>query len=471
MHLIPNHRTKIVCTLGPSTDKPGVLEKILRAGMDVARLNAAHSDFDVHRERLKTVRAAAASLGVPIAILMDLPGPKHRIGRLSVPSLALRQGTDVVLGIGEPGEGVIPLDDRSLLKDLRAKDLVYLADGTVRLIVTKAGTTQVKCHVEFGGFIRSGSGLNLPTSNLSVQLPTPDDRLGMAFACDEGVEWIGISFVRTAQDILNVRKRLPTKGHRPMIMAKIEKREALDNLSAIIAEADGVMVARGDLGVETPLEAVPLAQKRIIAEGIQQGKPIITATQMLESMVEHSSPTRAEVTDVANAVLDGTDAVMLSGETAIGSHPIHAVQTLDRVIGATEAQYPFGSHLQRFSQVAWTSLTDAISLSACRLAYDLQASAIVVSSDAAASAFRISRFRPEAPVIVFTRSHTLTQQLNLGWNVHPVASPGAHVTEVSQIRRLLLKTRLVKAGDRVVLVFKGPHVAVDASDALQVIRL
>jgi pyruvate kinase len=466
----PFHRTKIVATLGPSTDRPGILPRLLDAGLDVARINAVHGSPETHTLRIQAARAAAAKAGLPIAILMDLPGPKFRLGHLRSPSLILRHGEEVFLGEG-PSEEVLPVAELSFLKDLRPGDPVYLADGTVRLVVLRASKDQARCRVEFGGTIRSGSGLNLPTSKLSVRLPTADDRRWIDFACEHAVEWLGMSFVRSVQDIRNVRRRLAGRKHKPLLMAKIEKREALANLGAIVDAADGLMVARGDLGVETPLETVPLAQKRIIHEAITRGKPVVTATQMLESMVEHSSPTRAEVADVANAVLDGTDCVMLSAETAIGQHPVEAVKTLTAVIGATESDYPFGAVLQRLSQTTWTSVEDAVCLAAARLSFDLDVAAIVISGDWTPAVLRIAAFRPRAPILVVARSTAASQAFNAVWNVRPVVGSVPERARPAAIRRLLRPLGLGRAGQSVLFVATGEQRPTQVSDSLQVIRL
>jgi pyruvate kinase len=304
-------------------------------GMDMARINAVHDTEDVHHRRLVVARRVAKRCRVRLKVLLDLPGPKHRLGKLPTRSLELHRGSAVYLGT-KSGQGCLPVADKDLLPDLRVKDVIYLADGTVRLVVIRHEKSRVRCQVEIGGTVRSGSGMNMPLSQLSVHLPTEADKRWIRFACREGIDWLGISFVRTPRDVTEVRHHVRGGICRPRLIAKIEKRDALIHLESIARVADGLMVARGDLGVETPLEAVPLAQKRIISVGRKHRKPVITATQMLESMVENPTPTRAEVTDVANAVLDGTNAVMLSAETAIGAYPAEAVNVLNRVIRVTE---------------------------------------------------------------------------------------------------------------------------------------
>src|SRR5690348_3191033 len=339
------HRTKIVCTLGPSTDAPGVVERLIAAGMDVARVNTSHGDHAEHAERIQRVRQAAQEAGQPVAVLVDLPGPKFRIGDLPGSGLKLMEKQSVVLipegeqgdiGSGGKNGNHLPVRNLELLAALAPGEHIFLADGLIELLVETIAHGSAMCRVLIGGPVRSGSGINLPESVLDALVPTEEDRRHLAFAIGQGAEWVGVSFVQAAADIMRVRALLPL-GEPPLLMAKIEKRQALGNLNEIVEASDGVMVARGDLGIETDLAEIPIVQKRIIAAANDRAKPVITATQMLESMVEHEHPTRAEVTDVANAALDGTDAVMLSAETAIGRFPSLAVGMLARVLAATEA--------------------------------------------------------------------------------------------------------------------------------------
>lgn len=462
-------RTKIVATLGPSTDHPGVLRRLLESGLDVARINAAHGAPKDHIRRIRQVREAAKQLEVPIAILVDMPGPKHRLGILPSSSRNLLPRREIALTAHGESDS-LPLADPSILHDLKTGDPIYLADGTVRLEVLSVGRGYARCRIEIGGTVRSGSGLNLPGSKLSVRLPTEGDREAIRTAVGERAEWLGVSFVRRAQDLDDVRKVLPAHGARPRLVAKIEKRDALHNLKEIAQAADALMVARGDLGVETPLEAVPLAQKKIILEALEAGKPVITATQMLESMVEDPSPTRAEVADVANALLDGTDAVMLSAETAIGAHPVEAVKTLASVIRATESQYPYGAVLERLSQVHWAKKEDALSLAIVRLSFDLKASSIVLAGSAATSVPRISRFRPKAPIILLSRNTHEITQANLTWNLRPMLAP-AGADQLSGLNHFLKTRGLGKAGEAVILVTGTPRNDGRVSDTVQVVRL
>jgi pyruvate kinase len=463
-------RTKIVCTLGPSTDTADVLQRLVQAGVDVARVNTAHGTPEEHARRIEAVRRAARAIGEPISILIDLPGPKFRLGRVGAGSLRLQRGADVVLATGPvPEPQAIPVRLPNLERQVRPGQPIHLADGTVKLVVTRVLPRRIRCRVAIGGVIRSGSGLNLPESDLTVQLPTADDAKWIDFARVQRAEWIGVSFVRTQQDVARVRRRIGGGRTAPRVMAKIEKRQALLHLDDIVEAADGVMVARGDLGVETPLAEVPIMQKRIIAKANERGKPVITATQMLESMVEHPSPTRAEVTDVANAVLDGSDALMLSAETAIGRHPIEAVDVLRSVIAATEQHYPFGALMERLSRTTWTS-AEAMSFVACRLSFDIQAKAIIAPLEDAVTAFRISRFRPQAPVVVLSRSPALVRQLTVAWDVYPLLLPAGR-SSLAVARQWLFKNRLAKRGEAVILVSTVSPDRGQVRDSLQVGQL
>lgn len=420
--MVPHHRTKIVATLGPSTDQPGVLEAMIRAGLNVARINAAHGNPEVHAERIANVRRLAKTCGVYVAVLLDLPGPKFRLGSLPAKGIELIRGDTVILGRAGSDPKVLPLSHPTLINDLKPKDPVYLVDGTVKLEVERIRDGKAYARVDFGGKVRSGSGINLPQTQISVRLPTPEDLRWIKFAVKEQLDWVGVSFVRNAAEVQMIRRRLGTGLTAPLVMAKIEKREALANLDAIIQAADGVMVARGDLGVETPLEHVPFEQKRIIAKAMEFGRPVVTATQMLESMVDHSSPTRAEVTDIANAILDGTDAVMLSAETAIGAYPLKAVEVLARVAEATEQRYRHETIFKRLSHISKQSAVDALCLSACWLSFDLKASAIVVQSTNLQLPFRLARFRPKTPILVTAVGIDALPRFTLAWNVfiHPL---------------------------------------------------
>jgi pyruvate kinase len=467
MKIPPWHRTKIVCTLGPATDAPGVLEGLVRAGMDVARINLSHGTAEEHERRIGDVRETARRMGQPVAVLTDLPGPKFRLSEVAGGARRLEEGASVTLAVeaGDPAD--LTVRNRELRGALRVGESVFLADGAVELSVTEAGAERVRCRVVAGGTVRSGSGINVPESELGALVPTDDDRRHLAFALGHGVEWVGVSFVQSAADLARVRSCF-LAGERALLMAKIEKRRALADLEAIVAASDGVMVARGDLGVETDLAEIPLVQKRIIAAANAGARPVITATQMLESMIEREHPTRAEVTDVANALLDGTDAVMLSGETAIGRHPVAAVEILDRVLRATEAR-----HAQRIAEDALRQCgADAVTFAACELAARLGARAIIAAVSDFDAAAHIARLRPEAPLVLMTEAERLSRALAILRGAAPV-----YCTNGSEPRACLPRARewlysrgLARPGDPAVLL-TASSAAMSKADTLQAVVL
>ncbi len=446
-------RTKIVCTLGPATDTLGVLRLMITAGMDVARINMSHGDHADHTRRIRQVREAARQLERPVAILADLPGPKFRVGSLQDGAYRLVEGSHVSLVETPHDSNRLPVRHPELLDALRPGETVFLADGSIELRVLSVAVDRVDCEVVIGGTLRSGSGINVPESRLSALVPTPDDRRHLAFAVAEGVDWIGVSFVQTADDLARVRACI-SGSHQPLLMAKIETRRALGDLDSIIASADAVMVARGDLGVETDLAEIPLVQKRIIAAANASARPVVTATQMLESMVEHEHPTRAEVTDIANAVLDGTDAVMLSAESAVGKNPVAAVHMLRRVLTATEAEYAASMAQSRLAHSGAVSADEAVGFAACQLAQQLEARAIIIHARSLAPAAAIARFRPQATVIVLTDSESLCRSLALVWGVSPlhVSSGLEFQARIAGAAQWLYAHALARSGDRTVVL-------------------
>ena len=464
-------RTKIVCTLGPATDPAGVLEELVRYGMDVARINMSHGTHADHGVRIDRVRAVSRALSQPVAILADLPGPKFRIGALEGGSRKLHDGMMVFLTADAGGPECLPVRHPELLDALRAGELVYLADGSIELRVKTTSADHVACEVAVGGTVRSGSGINVPESELPALVPTDEDRRHIAFAVSRGVDWMGVSFVQSAEDLQRVRACVPD-GYMPLLMAKIEKRRALENLDRIIEAADGVMVARGDLGVETDLAEIPLVQKRIIAAANAKGRPVVTATQMLESMVEHEHPTRAEVTDVANAVLDGTDAVMLSAESAVGRHPASAVRILQRVLAATEAEYATRIAAARLQDAASVGTEQALAFAACQLAERLRAKAIVTRVSNHVMPNAIARFRPAAPIIALSTADTLCSSLAMVRGISPLhtheADKGA--ADIARARDWLVDVTLARPGDLAVAVSQSTDATV-TPDTLQVLTL
>jgi pyruvate kinase len=464
------HRTKIVCTLGPATDTRGMLLRMIRSGMDVARLNMSHGSHAEHAQRIAAVREAAREAEQSVAILIDLPGPKFRLAVLPDGARTLEEGSAVVLAAREEAApALLPVRNPELVAALRPGESVFLADGSVELRVTGTERGRVVCEVVAGGVVRSGSGINVPESELAALVPTEDDRRHLAFGVEHRVDWIGVSFVQSADDLARVRSALPP-GVRMLLMSKIEKRRALAGLEAIVEASDGVMVARGDLGVETDLAEIPLVQKRIIALANARARPVVTATQMLESMVEHERPTRAEVTDVANAVLDGTDAVMLSAESAVGRHPAAAVAMLHRVIAATEAEYSGRMARSALDAAAAGASDDAVSFAACQLALRLAARAIIVRARDASTAAAIARYRPQAPVVLMTRDEALGRGLAPMRGVVALAHDGDGAQGLAHAQSWLFAHGLARAGDPAVLV-AATGAAHGKPDTLQTLRL
>jgi len=461
--------TKIVCTLGPATDAPGVLEGLTSAGMDLARINLSHGVPDEHARRIQRVREISRNLGRPVGILADLPGPKFRLGEIPGGSRELPAGAQVYLAKAASAPNVLPVRQHALLAALRAGESVHLADGAIRLVVKTPAADQVECEVLAGGTVRSGSGVNVPELQLPGLVPTERDRMCLAFAVSQAVDWIGVSFVQGADDLTRVRACL-VDTCTPLLIAKIEKRAALAALDSIVEAADAIMVARGDLGVETDLAEIPLIQKRIIAAANVKGRPVVTATQMLESMVEHTRPTRAEVTDIANAVLDGTDAVMLSAESAIGRNPVAAVAILRRVIVATQAEY--AATIAQARLAAAVSADEALAFAACQLAGQLDARAIIVQARNLRQVAAIARFRPRAPIVALTDSSMVWGSLTLVSGVSPLCVPSQTDAQacIARARDWLYEHALARPGEQAVALSASAG-AETTVDTLQVVRL
>lgn len=421
MGLATYRRTKIVATLGPATDAPGVLEGLIDAGLDLVRLNFSHGTYDDHARRLAEVRRLERVSGRPVGVLVDIQGPKIRTGLMQDEPVPLVAGeivvltSDQVLGTAER----IPVVYPPLARQLRPGMKVYLDDAQIGLRVVAVQGSDVHCEVVNGGRLFSRKGVSLPEVSVDLPAITEKDAADIAWAVANGADFLAVSFVRQPEHVAEVRRRVQEAGGRLGIIAKVENPEALANIDRIIEVSDAVMVARGDLGVSIPPEDVPVAQKTIIARCNAAGKPVITATQMLDSMIRNPRPTRAEVTDVANAILDGTDAVMLSGETASGQYPVEAVKMMARVICRTEEVLPY-TEMLRGRRVSGASVSDAISHATCQTAMDLSAAAIVTSTQSGATARLVARYRPQAPIVAATPDPAVARQLTLVWGVRPV---------------------------------------------------
>ncbi|RMF79016.1 MAG: pyruvate kinase [Nitrospirae bacterium] len=451
---LPQHKTKIVATLGPASRSATVVRRLLRAGVAVFRLNLSHGTEAEHRATVERVRAAAAAEGRPVGLLMDLPGPKIRIGRLAAPSVLLKRGQSVLLHAGDRVGDAEHLycPCKPLLRALRRGHRLYLADGTIQLAVEMADGVSARCRVLVGGELRPGKGISAPGVPLDLATVTRRDRelIRLAAAC--GADLVSVSFVRRAADIRQVRRLLDRAGSRARIVAKIERGEAVAAIDAILEEADGLMVARGDLGVETPIAAVPILQKRLIAAANRAGKPVITATQMLDSMVANPRPTRAEVADIANAILDGTDAVMLSDETAVGRYPVEAVRTMAAVARETEPTLPPGPPHRRLTDVARPTVTEAISRGVAQAAAMLGVRAILTPTHSGHTARSIARQRPGTWIYAFSCDPVVCNCLMLSHGVWPFLRESAAV-DPDELIAPLRAARLLRRGDQVVLTW------------------
>jgi pyruvate kinase len=425
---LPDHKTKIVCTIGPASDSLDMMRQMLKAGMDIARLNFSHGNFERYRTVIKNLRESASAENRRLTIMADLPGPKIRIGQIKNDTIDLKPGsvftltTDAVVGNERKVSVTLP----TLPKVVCPGNHLYLNDGLIELEVVQVLKHDVKCHVLVGGELRSRKGLNVPGIDLGIEAFTDHDRQCLKFALEQGVDAISQSFVHSEKDILSVRRMAMTLGYKPFIIAKIERSTALDHIDNILEAADGIMVARGDLGVETPIEQIAYIQKWLIKKANMLGKPVITATQMLESMTVNPYPTRAESTDVANAILDGTDCVMLSGESAMGKYPVEAVTMLAKIAAAMElhrAPHYLRTELENPIAKEQVNLTDLIALNVETTLRSISPAAVFVPTRGGATARSITRFRLPVWVVGVSTDDATCQQLQFSYGVYPEYVP------------------------------------------------
>ncbi len=456
-------KAKIVATIGPASDGKEMLERLIKAGVNVARLNFSHGTHEQHAVRIKTIRAIADDLGVSVGILQDLQGPKIRIGQLPAP-VQLDVGEYVILYAAEDklpkgSEKAIPVDFRELFASVRTGDLLLLDDGRLSLKVESVKKNSLKAVVVVGGLLKSHKGINLPGVQVRVAGYTSKDKKDLAFGIAQGVDAVAVSFVRTPEDVTCVRdemERFANGKPAPMLIAKLERPEAMDNLEDILSVVDGVMVARGDLGVEMPPERVPVLQKHIIRRASARAKLVITATQMLETMIENPLPTRAEASDIANAIFDGTDAVMLSGETAVGCYPVETVEMMTRIVMEAESHaMEWGTELEP----GGLGESDAVSMShaAHTLAHDRDVTAVAVFTSGGSTAWLMSKVRPEKRIMAFTPEIRTYRKLAFLWGVDPQLVPFANTLEdmIEFVDTALLQSG-IKHGEQVVLVCGFP---------------
>jgi pyruvate kinase len=444
-------RTKIVATIGPATTTQERVRALVEAGIDSVRLNFSHGSHDDHASSAAHARAVQADLGHPLAVIADLQGPKLRIGDLDAPRTLETGDRVVVAGEIAARPGDLPVAPAVIGEVLAPGNEVLIDDGLVRLVVESVSGGRATCAVAVGGEVSSHKGVNLPGVPLPVPSLTPKDLDDLAFALGIGVDYVALSFVRAAADVRGLRAVIDRHGSPARVIAKIEKAEAVDVLDDVLEASDAVMVARGDLGVEIGAATVPLLQKRIILRSLEAAKPVITATQMLESMVEHAEPTRAEASDVANAILDGTSAVMLSAETAIGAHAVESVRTMDQIARAVEPSMSYRHEAPAPGDAR--AMGVAVSNAACDLAETLGAKAIIVPTFSGRTASAVSRLRPRLPIIGLSHRQSSVQQMALEWGVTPLPFPEAENVEDLWNRAVeaALRERLVEKGDLVVL--------------------
>jgi pyruvate kinase len=453
-------RTKIICTIGPASSTPTILEQLIRTGMNVARLNFSHGTQAEHEKAIKNLRRLTDLLERPLAILQDLAGPKIRVGLLKDGAVQLKsQAIFTLTSRDVPGdENEVSITYPDLPQEVRPGDTLLLNDGSLELKVLETTSTNIKCRVIVGGKLSSHKGINFPTSAIKAPSLTEKDKEDLKFGIQHGIDYVALSFVRSALDVLEARRFIQQHGANIPIIAKIEKHEALKNIDEIIGVVDGVMVARGDLGVETPLESVPLVQKMLIKKSNKLGKPVITATQMLRSMVDSPRPTRAEVTDVANAILDGTDAIMLSEETASGNYPVQAVEMMVKIAEDAETGFPYETRTRRSDAKVIKSLPEAVSYAACNLAVDVGATVVITCTQSGNTARMVAKHRPRQTILAPTPIEATYRQLALVWGVIPILSGEMKSTDdmIEKVILAALKSRLARLGEKVVITAGVP---------------
>jgi len=473
---MPAKFTKIIATVGPASTSTEVLEGMIKEGVNVIRLNFSHGDHATHATTVDRVRAVDEKLGTHTALLADMQGPKLRVGPMA-DGADLKAGTAFTIRVGkEEGNSTEAWTNYvHFAEDVKAGEPVLLDDGKLKLRVEETnGKDTVRCTVEHGGILSSRKGLNLPSTDISLPSLTEKDREDLAFALTLGVDWIGLSFVRNAADVVDLKARIEAAGSHARVVAKVEKPEAVADLEGIVEATDAVMIARGDLGVEVPMQQVPMIQKRIIGLCQRSGKPVIVATQMMESMIDSIAPTRAEVTDVANAVLDGADAVMLSGETSVGVHPIEVIKAMRSIVMEIEKEpHIFHRNVAFMSDTPERHVTDAICYNACDLAERVEASAIVTMTFSGYTAYKVASQRPKALIYVFTGNRQIIGQLALCWGVEAFHYDKMISTDhtISDVKTLLQREGKVQEGDYVIHVASMPIAEAGMSNMLKISRI
>lgn len=462
-------RTKIVCTIGPASDSPEMIEKLIKAGMNVARLNFSHGTYDEHLRKIKLIREISAKRRTYVGILQDLCGPKIRIGEIAGSCASVIQGQMFTFTtreiVGDNTQVNLPYPE--LIKQLKRGQLLYVDDAKLEFRVVSSTDTDLLTKVIIGGEIGSNKGFTAPGARWDVPGVTEKDKGDLRFGLEHGVDWVASSFVRSADDVIPLRQVMREVGRRAPIIAKIERPEAVKNIVSIIEAYDGIMVARGDMGIELNIDEVPIIQKSIIRHCNRMGKPVITATQMLDSMMSHPRPTRAEVTDVANAILDGTDATMLSGETAVGDFPLESVKMMSAVACRTEKSDDFLSGCARKSDYPTRDVTEAIGEAAAKLAVDIGVAAIVTCTFGGTTARLVSKYRPPTRIVGAASNEETARQLTLSWGVCPIYVETARDSDalIANAVEAAAERKLVKKGDTI-LVIAGVPVGVPGNTSL-----
>jgi pyruvate kinase len=465
-------RTKIVATIGPASNNPETIRRMLNAGMTVARVNFSHGSHDAHRATVTMLREVSSAENKVLAILADLQGPKLRLGHVKAAGMQLALGDEIVL-TPHPGQpAMIHLPHPDLIDSIHPGARLVIGDGEVEFVVAEKRDDTLRCIVTVAGLLESRKGVNAPGTDLPISSMTDKDREDLKLICALDFDYVALSFVRTAADVEELREQMASYGRQIPIIAKIEKSEAIEHLEEIRDAADGMMVARGDLGIDMPPQEVPLLQKRIIRVCNEVGKPVITATQMLQSMVEQPRPTRAEASDVANAILDGTDAVMLSGETATGKFPVEAVLMMKQISEILEKAFPYDIWRSRRQAVHKASVTEAIGAAACEVAEQVDAHAVVSMTMSGYTASQIARYRPPIPILAVTPVAATQRRLALVWGVQSLAGNGLlHANEMLEQATKILETLSFNPGDKIVITAGVPFGRSGHTNLIQVYEL
>ncbi len=465
-------RTKIVATIGPSSSSKETLKEMIIAGMNVCRVNFSHGSYEDHKKVINSIRELNEELGSHVAILGDLQGPKIRTGVMQKSGVRLNKGDTIIVQTDniEGSENAFSINYKKLPEDVNEGELILLDDGKLILeVISSDGKKLIQCKVIQGGVLSSNKGVNFPNTKISMPSLTEKDKGDLNFAIEMDIDWVGLSFVRSARDIIDLKHIIATAGAKARVIAKIEKPEALKYIDDIIKESDGIMVARGDLGVEIPFQNVPLTQKMLIDKGIKRAKPVIVATQMMESMIHQMSPTRAEVNDVANAVLDGADAVMLSAETSVGKYPTEVINTMSRIVCEMESngaiyykEQPPEKNKERF-------ISDSICYNSCRLAQRVNVDAIITMSFSGYTAYKIASQRPKANIFVFTSNRKILTQLNLVWGVKAFYYNKQISTDhtIADIKYIMKSKGFLNSGDLVINIASIPLEELGGSNMLK----